>query len=97
MRNEPDIRLIDTHPKGNCRHHDETVILEKAILVLRSCTALHAGVVKECLYSFSFKKRRQFLCLPPRAAVDDTALARMSTDELMKLTARVVFRSHRKA
>ena len=93
---EPHIRLVDAHAESDRRHHDQAVLLEEAVLILRAQSAVHAGVVGQRGDALPAKKLRQLLGLPPRAAIDDAAFTPVRGREVLELAAGVAFRAHGK-
>ena len=72
-----DIRLVDSHPKGICRHHDRTSVIDKIILVDASFFIRKPGMITCRAKSIPDQFPTDFLHQFSGQAVDDPALVRV--------------------
>ena len=55
MDDEPDIRLVDSHPERDRGHDHVHIFHEKTVLVLGPCLRVETGVVGEGFYSVNIQ------------------------------------------
>src|SRR5690606_33930413 len=75
VRDEPHVRLVDTHPERDGRDHHDAVLAQEALLPLAPLLAGQAGVVGERVDPAGPQPRRGGVHGLAREAVDDAGLA----------------------
>ncbi len=97
VADEAHVGLVDPHAERDRRHHDDAVLLQECILVARAVSALHAGVIGQCLDAFIAQEFRKLLRQPARGAINDAAVVAVAREELQDLPAAIAAGAHGEA
>ena len=91
MGDPPDIRLVDTHAKGNGGHHHKTIICLKPAFDLAAVGRVHAAMIGQSRNSRLSQGACQAFGLRPGAAIDNARLTLSGRRKLQDLVAWLVF------
>ena len=69
-----DIRLVDAHAKGHCRHHNQPVFLLETAFGGAAVVRLHPTMIMQCQVSVVAQRFGQPFGLGPRSAINDARL-----------------------
>ena len=90
MGDPADVRLVDAHPEGNRRHHDQPVFLLKAHFHAPPVFGLHPAVIEAGRMARLVQRLRQGFGLGPRGRIDDARLPFAGSGKGQDLLARGV-------
>ena len=94
MCHEPHIRFVDTHTKGDGRHHHDAVFFQKTLLVGGAHGCIQPRVVGQCTNAVGDEECGGFLNFLARETINNAGVAIVIAQEFKQLFTRLVFLHH---
>ncbi len=95
MHHKAHVRLVDTHPKGDGRHHDLQIVALELLLHFGANVVFQPGMISRGAEAPALQPRSGVFHLCPAVAIDDARLAALLLDIAQQLIQRLeLFHQH---